>query len=39
LCYLGAHAKLRNPFTTPSGILNNGGKKSKKKRIIPKIVA
>ena len=40
-CELGAHAKSRNPTTTPSGVLNNSVKKRKKDKIInlPKIVA
>ena len=28
-CDLGAHAKFRNPTTTPYGVLNNGGEKIK----------
>ena len=30
--YLGAHAKFWNPTITPSGVLNNGGKKKRRKR-------
>ena len=31
-CYLGAHAKIWNPTTTSSGVLNNGIKKSRTTR-------
>ena len=31
--------KTWNPMTTPSGILNNGRRRKKKERLIPKIVA
>ena len=37
-CYLGAHAKFRNPTTTPSGILVTGVRREKKINL-PKIVA
>ena len=33
--FLGAHAKIWNPTTTPSGVLNNGMKKKKRRRRIP----
>ena len=29
-CELGDHAKFWNPTTTPSGLLNNGGKSERK---------
>ena len=29
MCYFGAHAKIGNPTTTPSGVLNNGTKRKK----------
>ena len=32
--FLGAHAKIWNPTTTPSVVLNNGGNKKKKKKKI-----
>ena len=35
-CYLGAHAKIWNPATTPSGILVTA---ARVRRLIPKIVA